>query len=265
MLRILDIDLDLFQTARAQNCPFNNKRRLDGDQNYPNIKPWSESQLVNFLSKCGLSKEKPLKVFFIENHDEIFYILRKMILNKQVTPKFEIYHADAHADLGCGDASSHYILSELLHQPMNMRIYPKLRYNSSSNDIGDIEGLSEGNFLYFMIACSWLKKIVYIHHPDCFDDIPLSIFPNKIPKNGKIKLPVYSYEQLNTVGNDPIQLIKNNVKANHYEPEVIFERIECNDFENTIDFDIAFVCKSLTHTLSKTDDFIPIIKGFIKS
>ncbi|MDA3837905.1 MAG: UPF0489 family protein [Candidatus Delongbacteria bacterium] len=255
--------MDLFQSERALHCPSNKNVRLDGNQTHPFIKPWSQEKLDDFLKRCGLCSKNPSKGIYIKNHDEVFFILRKMILNKEIKPVLEIYHADAHADLGCGDASSTYIMNELIQLPAQKRIYPKLRFEENNSKIGDLEGLSEGNYLLFMLACTWIKKLIYIHHKDCFDDIPFTLFPGKVPKKGIIKLPIYNKIQLDSVQNLAVKLIRNNIEAVKYDPEVKFERILNDQFYTDTKFDLIFVCQSPTYTLTKTDELFDIIKKYI--
>ena len=61
-------------------------------------------------------------------------------------------HVDAHADLGLGDAGYLCLMTELLFVPPAERVSPKT----------GPEGLNDGNWLSFAIACHWVTELVYV-------------------------------------------------------------------------------------------------------
>lgn len=139
-MRVLDIDLDFFVSDIAHFVSDNGKR-LNDDY----YKIWDEKSVRKFLEKkCGLSRSKPVKGRLIRHHDEAYYYFwRELISNNKLKVPFDIVHVDAHADLGLGDASWVYILSDLLRLPPEERINPKTT---------GLDGLSYGNYLAFAIA-----------------------------------------------------------------------------------------------------------------
>ena len=146
---ILDIDIDFFLDSIIHNPK-------TGRPSNSRVKPWNKEEVINFLEKkCNLDKQRKIKGKFFKTHDKLFYCFRDLINKKKLSVPFEIVHVDAHADLGIGTLSDKYIMTELLYKPVNERTKPKR---------GGWEGLSESNFLAFMIACRWISKLVYVHH-----------------------------------------------------------------------------------------------------
>jgi len=146
---ILDIDLDFFLDSIIHNP---RPRRPSNSR----VKPWNEKRVINFLEKkCNLDKQRKIKGKFFKTHDKLFYCFRDLINKRKLSVPFEILHVDAHADLGIGTLSDKYIMTDLLYRPVNERTKPKR---------GGWEGLSESNFLAFVIACRWINKLIYVHH-----------------------------------------------------------------------------------------------------
>ncbi|MCH8969319.1 MAG: UPF0489 family protein, partial [Planctomycetes bacterium] len=118
--------------------------------------------------------QKPiLGAEFIE-HDELFFYLRNEFESRTLTKPIELFHLDAHADLGLDrSASSNYVMTDLLHRPVKQRAYPK---------IGGPDGLTPGSWLLFAVACRWIGSLVYVHHPTLHLPDLLDI-PSEVMKN----------------------------------------------------------------------------------
>jgi hypothetical protein len=186
-MKILDVDLDFF----LSEPPFFGEvdgPRLD-DEWY---KPWSLSEIRNFLERqCGLSNKRPLLGKFVTHHDEVFFDLRAKIDQKRITPGFEVVHVDAHADLGFDDFSWKYIMTDLLGKSLSERKYPKQTGRC---------GLNCGNYLAFAIACRWIGKLVYVHHPHTEgNDFMLLHMKNFDPNSGYIQMKYYGKSNDGTI------------------------------------------------------------------
>jgi len=156
--RILDIDLDLFVHGTAYWCESRGER-LD-PEDYP---PWSLDAALEFLTnRCGL--DGPLPGFAVEHHGELFARWRTAIEARLLVPPFHVTHADAHADLGLGDAGYMYLMSELLYKP------PAERRHPDGGTLGADYSVGDGNYLAFAAACRWISDLVYVFN-DGGDDV----------------------------------------------------------------------------------------------
>ena len=77
---------------------------------------------------------------------------REAVRNDALQTRFHVTHVDAHGDVGYGDPSYVYLMTELLFLGLKERDSPKT---------GD-RGLAESNFLAFAIACRWISELVYV-------------------------------------------------------------------------------------------------------
>lgn len=79
---------------------------------------------MNFLEhQCGLAAKLP--GFAVEHHGELFDRWRDAIQIGVLRPPLAVTHVDAHADLGLGDAGYIYLLTTLVHLPLEERLYPQ--------------------------------------------------------------------------------------------------------------------------------------------
>jgi len=255
---ILDIDLDLFQSECVDRRPRDKNSRVDGDPTYPCITPWTEARLQHFLeSQCGLSQDNPVPTFYVEHHMEVFDIIKHLISIGYISVPVEILHSDAHADLGCGDTSPDYIDREILQLQIHDRDNPK-RFDLNNKSTWG--GLDDGNFLLFAIACGWVSHLTYIHHPQRFNDIPMSIFPNDVPESGTIQLYCWPIQEMNA---DPYAYWK-RPSMGIPEPPVGFSRVLVDQFNNQQQISLAFVAKSPSYTISAVDNFYPILHKYLR-
>jgi hypothetical protein len=246
MAYILDIDLDFFQQDVCYS-PSKSGSRLSDQRAFA---PWSKKAVRSFLeNRCLLSKSSPKPGFFCVTHDLVFDKWNTMIRESMLQPPFHVVHVDAHADLGLGfrDLSFRYIFSEILHRQVSQRCKPRR---------GDKDGLKEGNFLSFALACRWISKLTFVPNPKSHDDLPRYMFKDFDTNSGFLQLKKYHKAQIDN------SLILDNVVPIEVEPTVPFERIAISDFLAESQFDFVFLTQSPTYTLPTTDRLIPIINEY---
>lgn len=154
MLRILDLDTDFF-SHEVVHWPDLSTRPNDDDHPV-----WELDEVRAFLEvRCGLRGKLPGRA--VTTHDAVFPLWRTAIEAGLLTAPFHVTHVDAHGDLGFGDASYIYLMTELLHLAPEERWYPRT---------GDL-GLAESNYLAFAIACRWIHSVDYVFCPGGGDDL----------------------------------------------------------------------------------------------
>jgi hypothetical protein len=103
---ILDLDLDFF-VSPAHHWVNSHKRLPEGQ-----FRSASPESVEEFLERqCGLSKSRKIPGRFCVNHDEAFAIWKTWFEGGVITAPFDVYHVDAHADMGLGDSSWTYLLT----------------------------------------------------------------------------------------------------------------------------------------------------------
>lgn len=249
-MRVLDIDLDFFLNDRYTNFG-GEPGRLD-DNCY---KPWSIAAVKRFLKgNCGV--QTPIKGKFFQTHDEVFYYIRELQEVNDFALRFEFDHIDAHADLGQGDSSYAYISSEILPLPITQRCYP--------GKIKGWEGLSEGNFLSFAIACRWITRLNHISQAKWERDLQAFLCKDFSLESNAIQLKCYTPSQMHEIifyGD----LLKKamEIEPVSLEPEVPYRTIDYKDFHNDQPYDLFFLTQSPDYTPKSSDSLIPIICEYI--
>lgn len=147
MHTILDLDLDVFSWP-VVHWPQTNDRPSDEDHRVA-----SGDDARHFLeAQCGLSACKKIVGKEVTDHDEAFFEWRTWIEQGTLTPPFSVIHADAHADMGMGDAGWCYLLSDLLALPLGKRREPRRGHDA----------LNAGNYLMFAVANRWVSSLTYV-------------------------------------------------------------------------------------------------------
>lgn len=242
-MRILDIDLDFFLSGIAHFVS-DNEERLNDDY----YKPWDEESVRQFLEKnCGLSRLKPVKGRLIQHHDEAYYFWRELITHNKLKVPFEVVHVDAHADLGLGDASWVYILSDLLRLPPEERINPKTT---------GIDGLSYGNYLAFAIANRWVRQLTFVLHPEWDNDLPFSILKDFSDRSNAIQLKLYNRDDVN------VDKIRKAIPL-AVEPEVPLHMVKGSEFQSNEPFSYVVLCQSPGYTPASADKLLNVIAEYI--
>lgn len=242
-LRVLDLDLDFFQNRIVYWGDESNGRPSDDE-----AQPWDTAAVRHFLEvRCGLSSAAPVPGAYVRTHDEVFYAWRALIANGQLRAPFEVVHVDAHADLGLGDAGWAYVMGNLLHQPLAARYDPRQ----------GCDGLNEGNFLVFALACRWISRLTFVAPIGWIDDLLRYHFEHFDTASGMLQLKAYF----------PWQLDEMDFSSRHQpasvEERVPFELITEPVYLGDPPFDFVFLTHSPAYTSSGTDQFVPLIRSYI--
>lgn len=245
MLRVLDIDLDFF-VSPVVYLPQGKGRPADDEYSV-----WPVDDALGFLAdRCGLNGRLP--GFVTERHHELFPLWRESIEGGLLQPPFHVTHVDAHADLGMGDASWKYILTELLFQPLEARKFPRE---------GGLSGLAEGNYLSFAIACQWLGELIYVHGYGAGSDVPKSSMQDFRMDAPNIQLPALTEADAQKM----LHFKWDDIDASRLEPPVSFQRVLFTDFEATDPYDLVCITRSPQYAPPKADVvYDRIIENFIE-
>lgn len=245
-MRILDLDLDFFLNEVPYHADMYGSKRLSSNV----YKPWEIDRVKKFLEEnCGLSISHPVKGEVIETHDEAFYVWRKLIASNFLEPPFDVVHVDSHVDLGSGDGSFIYIMTELLHQPQSNRKKPKKGFS----------GINPGSYLAFAIAVQWIRSLVYVTHPNAIDDVMFWHLKDLNPKAEYIQL-----KKCDPALFDSSMRTMDSIGVLSTEPLVPFRKSIWSDYKNQAKFDFAIFCTSPTFTPIESDMLIPIINQYIE-
>lgn len=240
MRRLLDIDLDFFVHGAAH------WRASDGDRLEEDAYPsWSIDDVAGFLSeRCGLTE--PLPGFVVEHHGEALDIWRHAFEVGTFTAPLDVTHVDAHADLGFGDAGFVYLMTELLHQPVEERCNPKR----------GSDGLGDGNWLAFAAACRWVGDLTYVFNEGGGDDLLRHHMEDFDTKASNL--------QLKRVDPAAWERVSTRIGAN---PDVAFEEpripIKCrrwDEYETDVAFDAISLCRSPGFTPASSDEIFDWIR-----
>jgi len=244
---VIDIDLDFF----LSDIVIGFSRIGHGRPNKRDYKPWHEDQVRRFLEdKCKLSIHHPLPGKVVIEHHEVFLDWRKRILSGKMTPPFTVFHIDAHADLGMGDSAYLYLAKNLLGKPPSDRLYPKA---------DKWQGLLPINYLLFAIACRWIDRLVYVHHPRGSRDVPEHIMRNHYPSSGYIQLKYHgeaaTYHEVLSPNSTPKQV----------EPDVEFLMVSGDVFEAEQPFDFVYFAQSPKYSPRSSDALLEVIGEYINT
>lgn len=240
-MRILDVDLDFFLDGIENWADLRSEKRLDSESYAPD----TPSEVKSYLSEnCGLDSKNKLKGKFVKHHDEVFYELRKWIETGIIVEPFELVHIDAHADMGLGDCSYIYIMTELIHEREGKRLYP------------DDNQINPGNYLIYLVISKWLRELTYVHHPRTFHlDYPHRLFRGGNGSSGIIEVrkyakgtKIHNMNEDNCIGID--------------EPFEV-KSIRRENYLNTEDFDFVFLAQSPGFTPRESDELIEVFKEYI--
>jgi UPF0489 domain len=255
--RVLDVDLDFFVYGTSHE-PAQRGLRLDPNE----YEAWSPEDALAFLeTNCGLTERLPGRA--VERHDETYFKWRDAISTGKLASRFYVAHLDAHADLGLWDDGYIYLLSELLHKPVDQRSDPKL---ANADGWG---GLGEGNYLAFAIACRWISELVYVmggRHQDDIErgdeltgrptDVLVALMPDFDLDAPAIQLPKLDPDDLQEhIGDwDRLQPLT-------WEPEVPFSYLYGPDFHASEPFDLIYLARSPTYTPPTADPVYEAIRS----
>lgn len=242
-MRILDIDLDFFLDHRPLFTPRGRPDRAASE-------PWAPDRVRAFLEqRCGLDARRPLPGRTVAYHHEVFLDWRERIAKGLLTPPFEVVHIDWHADLGMGEPSAHYLLTELLHAPVAQRAFPSAEPGRC---------LGPGNFLAFAIACRWLSALRYVYNPHRRDlDVPDYLMRDFDLRSQRIQLKHYPPDT-------PFaSILDRSVPPSALEPELPFELVGGDDLAVDEPFGLIYLTHSPDYTPPEADQLIPLIEQYM--
>ncbi len=246
-MNVLDLDLDFFLSGIATRQAPKGKRLAD------ELAPWSEGEVRDFLEKqCGLTRSAPTPGAFVEEHDGVFKAWRNLILANRLRFPFDVVHVDAHADLGMGDGSWHYVSTDILHRPEQERILPVE---------GGPSGLNQSNFLLFAIACRWIRELTFVYHPDCKIGPGLRDIPRTAMKNYDVAGPFIQLKKLRS--ETPPGIRPEDGVIVGLEPEVPLHRMAGTEFRSGAKFDFVFLTRSPRYTPAAADALVPVILSYV--
>lgn len=200
--------------------------------------------------RCGLKSALPGRA--VEEHSEVFGAWRDGIDAGLLMPPFSVTHVDAHADLGLGDCSWMYLLSEVVFQPLDERRYPRE---------GD-DGLNEGSWLSFAVACRWVRDLTYVfRNPEGRPrDLHAPVMKEWNTRSGAVQLAAVDKQNVLRV----CDLSGQAPPVEHFEPEVPLECVPWERFQAEEAFDFVYLTRSPTYTPPESDPLFELIRsGFI--
>lgn len=237
--KILDIDLDFFQTERVTDFG----GRHSGQKGN---RPWSEGAVRNFIQN-NLKIDQKVKGRIVEKHDGAFKFWKELIDKKKLTKGFVVDHIDAHSDLGYGNSA----WSDLLN------IYMGKFWDDRDNI--PIKDMNEGNYLIYALAMNWIVKLRYIHHPTSNSDLLTCWFKEFDTDSGIIQ--INQFDGLGGMDFGSYKDVKN--KIIQFGNEIAFDLINGNSYVNTEKPDYVVLSISKDYLAPKTIDLLPIFEEII--
>lgn len=239
-LRILDIDLDAFQSDTVHWK--SGTRRLSAKR----YVPWTDDQLRKFLeTRCCLSKTSRLPGRYRTEHDGALEFFEG--LHDKYGKQLHVVHLDGHADLGLGDASwGHLIREWLAKHPSDRRRPPT-----------GSKFCNPGSYLAYAAAGRLLDSVVYAYPPGGGNDFPTIYFLHNNTDSGFLQLKHFTsfdtmdYEHLTAD------------LATCLEPTIPYRALPITDYKASSAFDFAFVCQSPGFTSKKSDRLLNVLAEYI--
>lgn len=243
-MRILDIDLDFFLDHRPLFTP-------RGRPSLEASAPWAAERVREFLERrCGLDARRPLPGRTFTHHHEVFLDWRERIAAGLLTPPFEVVHVDWHADLGMGEPTAHFLMTELLHAPVAQRAFPPAEPGRQ---------LGPGNYLAFAIACRWIAELTYVYNPRRRDiDVPEYLLRGFDLWSRRIQLKQYP------PGTSFESIIDRSVPPSALEPDLPFHLIGGDDLAADAPFDMIYLTQSPDYAPPEADRLIPLIEDYMR-
>jgi hypothetical protein len=250
-VNVLSIDLDFFLEKRPR------RREVNGRLSQTEYIPWTPCKVESYLeNNCKLRKNCPIPGKIVTYHHEFLDLWKGLIDSGQLEIPFRLVHIDSHADMGMGDCSTGYIQGKLLCSEPNERYYEIPRDGT--------EGLKEGNFLTFAIACRWISSLVYVRHPDLRNndnghDIADCLFRKYDQNCGSIQLKQLTSDCIHSGQRfETFEILDR-------EPEIPIKIIDCNSFVSKDSFSFIFVSQSPNYTPETSDSLFNVFRQFIDS
>lgn len=172
-MRILDIDLDFFQSDI--HCFDTDKDTFLKDEG---IKIWDKDKFLDFIeTACGLSKEHKLPGRVMKHHVEAYLFWRELIESGKIEVPFEVTHIDAHSDLAFTPNTLYYSFLQSLDKERKEMFEQGIVFEQ------DNPYLDSGNYLLDAVISGWIDRITYIPHPKLeYLDVAGYIVKNIVPQ-----------------------------------------------------------------------------------
>jgi hypothetical protein len=241
MTRVLDIDLDFFLEGAAHWRSATDDR-LDPAE-FP---PWRSDDVVAFLEqRCCLTGRLP--GFVVENHSDLFSRWRDAIAGGKLELPLEVSHVDAHADLGLGDGGYMYLMTELLFEPVDRRLFPKMGH----------AGLNDSNWLAFAVACRWISSLTYVFNLE--EGPPNDIMPwvmeGFTSRADNIELAAMEEDELWKIDSPTPPTV------DQFEPKVPFRWSPWSRFRAAERYDVVCLTRSPAFTPPELDPMFDLIRA----
>lgn len=213
-MRVLDIDMDFFQTG-IHYSGIDSDLFLKDDK----IQVWKHSEISDFLeNQCNLNKSKKIKGKIVKHHVEAYDYWQELINSQKINYPFEVTHIDAHSDLAFSPKLSYYkFLKDLDNEAMKQKLIAGEIFNNNK------ELIDSGNYLLAAVINSWVKRIKYVYHPSLdFIDATIDVIENITPRK-LFRFTVCEY-----------------IKSQN----IYMETISLSDYRNSESFDYATIALS---------------------
>jgi len=245
-MRILDLDLDVFLSNVSHWDETGPSGRLEEER----FRPWSEEEVRAFLEhQCGLSTSNPTPGKIVTWHHEVFLDWRNKVEAGVLAVPFDVVHVDAHADLGEGDTTFHYIQVEILNEAMEKRPYPRQSAGG---------GMDESNWLAFAITCGWIGKLTYVPNPRSENDVPCYMYePANYPPSS-LRLRRYP------AGTPMFELACRESTPLEVVLSIPLEITPIVEYRAASGFDFIYLAQSPANRPASADPLIDVVRTFME-
>ncbi len=240
-MRVLSLDLDIFASPVTYRGD-DRKRRLDDG-----VTILSEEEVRFFLEvSCGLESRNALPGAVVRSHVDVMPIWSRLISDGLLSAPFDLFHVDAHDDLGVDgeDDAFIYLCNQLLLLPVETRPH-------------SIAGrCTAGNYLSYAIAYRWIGSILFVQHPECDQDLPWQLMT---PDSDAIKL-----EPLDLLDEAGPRYPRPPVGHGVDEPQIPVKTVPMRDFQADVGFDFVFVSQSPGFVPEKGDWMVDVAREYVR-
>lgn len=251
-MRILDIDMDFFLNMIVTGVQKDGPRLNEED-----FKAWDRNLFIKFLEeKCLLNKDCPTPGKIITHHEEAFHFWDNLIVNNNLKTPFHVTHIDAHTDIDSMGEKMVYILNHL----MRYSIEERRKYL-------DITKVDYCDYLLFALACGWIKDIDFVVPMDWVTDF------KRVYSKGFVNFgedftgnnTAFQLQRFNKIQSitDIGKIYDGTFNSISIDPEIPFNIIKNEDYQNKSVFDYVIFCQSPGYTPASADYMLDVIKDYI--
>jgi len=250
-MNILNIDLDFFLYGRKANY----KR----PRNEIDIEPWSKKKVIDFLEiELGLSKKRKVLGCCLNHHHEVYFKWKKLIEMNLLNTPFNIYHIDAHSDLGNNDPIWKKLTSKIVKLPLKERV------------LACKDDLTCNNYLSIAIANRWLNSLIFIKNENWYIDLAPYLLTEKSfedYKNYNRKISSCDFElEIKYLDYNLYHEDFYSVAKSVGEPIIPFKIIDIKKLKgiyNKTKWDYIYLANSPDYTPESADYLMEVIKEYI--